>query len=92
MYQALPGDGSSGPYSQNFDNTPDIVGVTDAQGLVSLGNKPFGEFENYSITAGIALAKVKNLNTGVYRYIWIEVTDLNLAYWRGLTGVLLSDG
>ena len=91
MYQALPGDGSSGPYSQNFDNTPDIVGVTDAQGLVSLGNKPFGEFENYSITAGIALAKVKNLNTGVYRYIWIEVTDLNLAYWRGLTGIYILE-
>jgi hypothetical protein len=85
VYQALPGDGSSGPYSQNFDNIPDIVGITDSQGIISIGSRPFGNIESFSITAGIALVKLKNLMTGTYRYTWVEVTDLNLAYWRGQT-------
>ncbi len=91
VYQALPGDGSSGPYSQNIDNTPDIVGITDSQGLFSLGSKPFGDYESYGITVGIVLVKLKNLTTGQYRYVWIEVTDLNLAYWRGQTSLYVHD-
>lgn len=91
VYQTLPGDGSSGPYSQNIDNTPDIVGVTDLQGVVSLGSEPFGNFVPYGMTAGIALVKLKKLTTGQYRYIWIEVTDLNLAYWKGQTGLYIHD-
>lgn len=90
IYQALPGDGASGPYSQNFDNTPDIVGTTDAQGLLSLGNKPFGQYELYGITAGIDLLKLK-LPNGIYRYTWLETTDLNLAYWRGQTGTYIEN-
>jgi hypothetical protein len=43
IYQAVDGDGSSGPYSQYFDNTPDISGTTNAQGIVSLGSMPFGK-------------------------------------------------
>ncbi|MFV2044348.1 MAG: PQQ-binding-like beta-propeller repeat protein [Anaerolineales bacterium] len=91
VYQALPGDGSSGVYSQNIDNTPDIVGITGPQGLFSLGSKPFGDFESYGITAGIVLVKLKNLTTGQYRYVWIEVTDLNLAYWRGQTSLYVHN-
>jgi hypothetical protein len=91
VYQTLPGDGSSGPYSQNIDNTPDIVGIADSQGLFSLGDQPFGQFENYGITAGIDLVKLKNLITNKYRYIWLEVTDLNLAYWAGQTGIYVHD-
>lgn len=85
VYQAVPGDGSSGPYSQNFDNIPDIVGITDSQGLFSLGATPFGDYEQYGIMAGIILLKLKNLDTGVYRYIWVESVNLNLAYWGGET-------
>ena len=92
VYQAVDGDGTSGPYSQNFDNTPDIVGVSDSQGLFSLGSSPFGAFEKYwGATAGIILVKLKNLDTGIYRYISIEVTDLNLAYWRGNTDSYIHD-
>lgn len=91
IYQALPGDGTSGPYSQKIDNIPDIVGVTDSQGLVSIGDKPFGEFELYGILAGTVLLKLKNLTTEEYRYTWLEVTDLNLAYWRGETEVYIHE-
>lgn len=91
VYQALPGDGSSGPYSQDFDNTPDIVGVSDSQGLFSLDRNPFSVYDGFGITNGIILVKLKNLDTGIYKYISIEVTDLNLAYWRGQSGTYIHN-
>ena len=91
VYQAVPGNGASGPYSQNLDNQPDIVGVTDGRGRLSLGSRPFGPLESYGITAGIALLKLKDLASGQYRYVWLEVKELNLAYWRGQRGVYVHD-
>lgn len=92
VYQTVTGDGSSGPYSQYIDNNPDIVGVTDSQGLFSLGNRPFGYYENYwDLTGAIILVKFKNLETGIYRYTFIEVTDLNLAYWGGQTETYIHE-
>lgn len=85
VYQAVGGDGSSGPYSQYFDNFPDISGTTNAQGIVSLGSAPFGDINDWSITAGVILVKLHDPASGKTRYIWVEVTDFNLAYWRGQT-------
>ncbi len=91
VYQTLPGDGSSGPYSQIIDNTPDITGTTDSQGLFSLGNKPFGNIATHGITIGVALVKLKNPASGQYRYTWLDVIDLNIAYWRGETILTVHD-
>jgi len=91
VYQAVPGDGSSGPYSQNFDNTVDISGTTDSQGLFSLGSQPFGDLARYGDTVGVVLIKLHNPTSGQSRYVWLELTDLNIAYWRGETGVYVHD-
>lgn len=85
VYQAVGGDGSSGPYSQYFDNTPDVTGMTDSQGVVSLGSTPFGNIEDWGITAGVILVKLHDPATDQTRYVWVEVLDFNLAYWRGET-------
>ncbi len=91
IFQSVPGDGSSGPYSQSIDNTPDITGITDAEGLVSLGNKPFGNLEKYGTIASIGLVRLKNLDSGLSKYVWIEMIDWNLAYWRGETELYVHD-
>lgn len=83
LYQAVAGDGTSGPYSQNFDNIPDITGITDSEGLFSLGSQPFGNLEQYGTPQGVALIKLHHPISGQSRYVWLELTDLNLASWRG---------
>jgi hypothetical protein len=87
LYQAVTGDGSSGPYSQEFDNIPDISGVTNDQGIVSLGSLPFGDLYNIGTPAGVALIRMDNPENGEYRYIWIELIDFNMAYWQGETNL-----
>jgi hypothetical protein len=91
LYQAVSGDGSSGPYSQNFDNVIDISGITDSLGLFSLGSQPFGNLNQYGTPAGVALIKLHNPISGQSRYVWLELTDLNMAYWRGETGLYVHD-
>ena len=91
VYQAQPGDGTSGPYSQNFDDIPDIVGTTDATGRFSLGEQPFGDLEQYGTPVGIVLIKLRHPATSLERYTWLELTDLNLAYWRGETEQYIHD-
>jgi formylglycine-generating enzyme required for sulfatase activity len=91
VYQAVTGDGSSGPYSQDFDNIPDIAGVTDGQGLLTLGDAPFGDIETIGSPAGIVLIKLEQPATGELAYAWLEMIDVNLAYWRGETDVYTHD-
>jgi hypothetical protein len=88
VYQAFAGDGSSGPYSQNFDNIPDIVGVTDKRGLFSIGSKPFPDPEpprdpeQGHILYNVALIELRSPNSEI-GYTWLEVVDLNIAFWNG---------
>lgn len=91
VYQAVVGDGSSGPYSQDFDNIPDIIGVTDSHGVLTLGNAPFGDIETIGSPAGIVLIKLEQPTTGELAYVWLELIDVNLAYWRGETDVYTHD-
>jgi hypothetical protein len=80
IYHATPGDGSSGPYSQNFDNTVDFSGTTDADGLLSLGSQPFGNLQTGGTPGGTALLKLIHPITGEIVYTWMELVDMNLAY------------
>jgi hypothetical protein len=96
VFQAQAGDNRSGPYSQYFDNAPDIVGTTDSHGIFSLGRKPFPEPEpprdpeQGHILYNIALIELRH-PSGDTRYNWLEVVDLNLAYWSGQTGIYVHD-
>jgi PAS domain-containing protein len=91
VYQAVAGDGSSGPYSQDFDNIPDIVGVTDGQGCITLGGAPFGDIEGIGTPAGVVLIRLEEPVSGELGYVWLELVDVNLAYWRGETEVYTHD-
>jgi hypothetical protein len=91
VYQAVGGDGSSGPYSQLFDNVVDILGTTDSQGLFSLGSHPFGDLERWGTPAGVDLIKLHNPVSGNNRYVWLDLPYLNLAYWRGDTDLYIHD-
>ena len=91
LFQAVSGNGSSGPYSQWFDNTADISGVTDSQGLLSLGGRPFGDLRRYGTPAGVALVELRHPASGQVRYVWLELTDFNMASWLGETGVYVHD-
>lgn len=90
-YQAVPGDGSSGPYSQFFDNNPDILGITKTDGTFSLGGRPFGDLEQYGTPVGVLLIKLTHPTSGQNRYVWLEVSDLNMAYWRGSESLYIHD-
>ena len=89
IYQAVPGDGSSGPYSQKFDNIADIVGSTDSNGLFSLGSSPFPNIYNVGILSGIVLIKLQHPVSGEIGYVWVEVLEFNMAYWRGETDLYI---
>lgn len=91
VYQAVAGDGSSGPYSQDFDNIPDIVGVTDGQGCITLGGAPFGDIGGIGTPAGVVLIRLEEPASGELGYVWLELVDVNLAYWRGETEVYTHD-
>jgi hypothetical protein len=47
--------------------------------------------EKYGMLAGIDLLKLKNLNTGKYCFVWLEVTEFNIAYWSGETDSYTQD-
>jgi hypothetical protein len=91
VYQALPGDGTSGPYSQIFDNIADLTGFTDSQGYFSLGSHPFGDLDTYGTPVGIVLIKLQHPITSLSRYVWLELLDLNMAYWRGQTSLYTQE-
>lgn len=78
-------------YAKLFDNVPDIVGLTDSRGEFSLGAEPFGGNQRCEaprptgcISAAVALIRMTRTD-GQVGYAWLEIMDLNLAYWRGET-------
>ncbi len=83
VYQATSG---SGWYTKVYDNTADLSFTTDATGTVNLPRNPFGAGNiqhGYGYSNGLALVKVQ-LDGKTY-FLWLEVTDFNMAYWRGET-------
>lgn len=91
IYKAVPGDGSSGAYSQLFDNVADLTGTTDSNGLLPLGTQPFGDIDQYGTPVGVDLVKLRNAATSEVRYVWLELTDFNIAYWTGSTTGYVRD-
>lgn len=81
IYQAR----TTGLYTRQFLKDPDITGVTDNNGNISIGHNPFGApFTGANAMAhGIFILGV--LYRGQAYYQFIEVSDFNLAYWKGAT-------
>ncbi|MDO8658771.1 MAG: Ig-like domain-containing protein [Candidatus Levybacteria bacterium] len=87
------------PNTEDIDNTPEITGVTDSQGVITLTNRAvtttFTTATNHTLknnpfgdinvvgTNGTMLIKITKNNKEDYR--WLTITDLNLAFWQGNT-------
>jgi hypothetical protein len=85
VYQAAPQSGVW--YGKFYDDTPDLQLMTDSSGYVNLGRCPFSTTGTINHTYGhsnsvIILRIEKNGQAG---YNFMEVTDLNMEYWRGNT-------
>ena len=91
VYQAVPGDGSSGPYSQHYDNIPDITGETNIDGIFSIGGNPFGDLNQFGTPVGVVLIRLTHPTSGQDRYVWLEVSDLNMASWSGHQSLYIHD-
>lgn len=84
----LPNAGQS---AKRIDNIPDIVGITDTNGLISIGSNPFGEIKpdrlnkkiSPGLSNGIFILEISFNNQLGYKVM--EVSDFNLAYWSGAT-------
>lgn|GEM_PF-1191742 len=74
-------------YGKTIDNTADQFYTADADGVVHLPRNPFNPGGNithtYGRADGVMLLRFQQDDQVWYRLM--EVSDFNLAYWRGLT-------
>jgi hypothetical protein len=82
--------------SRRIDNLPEFSGVTDAQGLLPLPNRPSGgapatatgytlhdnPFGPIEVGGGGNIGLLKLQKDGAEQFSWLTVADLNLDYWR----------
>ena len=83
VYQAAPGPGW---YGKTFDNAYDLEFTTDTDGYAHLPRNPFSSgpiVHTYGQTNGIVVLRIELGGEVWYRFL--EVTEFNLAYWRGHT-------
>lgn len=83
VYQAVSGPGW---YGKTIDNTPDLEFTTDGSGYAEFPRNPFASGNvrhTYGIANGIMVLRIAHQNQVWYRFQ--EVTDFNIAYWRGHT-------
>jgi len=66
-----------------FDAKPDFTGVTDSQGAWTLDRPPYRVILNW--TSNGALLFVVQPREGPRRAGFLNITDFNLAFWRGQT-------
>jgi hypothetical protein len=65
-------------HGQVFDNQPDLVATTDGLGYVHLPRDPFGAV---NATDGTVILKLRY--RGQLYFMFQELTDFNVAFWRG---------
>jgi hypothetical protein len=86
---ALPGAGvrvyQARPFQRVFDDTPDLELVADDRGQVLLGGNPFTSEERFAPALGDGVVILRVQHAGRVGYGFLEVSDFNLAYWRGET-------
>ena len=74
-------------YGARFDDTPDLVLKTDANGQVLVGRSPFSPDGTVThapdFNSGVAIVKVKKDNFVAHGFL--ESRLFNLEYWRGNT-------
>jgi hypothetical protein len=74
-------------YQRQGEAVPDKPvhqGAADANGVFSLGAKPFGDICVVG-TNGSLLCRVEDPRTGSVDWAWTQIDEFNLAKWRGQT-------
>ena len=68
-----------------IDNTVDVTGTTDSQGLFNMGTNPFsrGEPLAWNVYYDVNFMKVKF--DGQTHYAWLDIAQVNVEYFRGNT-------
>lgn len=79
VYRSVRGNNSEG--EQVFDNTPDFSTVVDSRGYANLPRNPFSDGRVSAYENGTLILKVRF--RGQLYFLFQEVTDFNLAFWRG---------
>lgn len=73
-------------YAAHYDNRPDLVLRTDAEGRVELGRNPFADGPIVHYWRGSnAVAIVRVEKNATVRFGFLEARLLHLAFWRGET-------
>ncbi|MDD1652458.1 MAG: PKD domain-containing protein, partial [Methanomicrobiales archaeon] len=73
-------------YGKYIDNTADLTGSTDAQGLLALGSNPFSVAEpigEWDFPRCIDLIRVNY--RGHIRYAWLDIAEVQVQHLRGVT-------
>ncbi len=71
-------------YAKQFHQLPDIKGTADNQGIIDLGQDPFGIRRQGDFTVRDKLLILAETEYGSQKsYSFCEVSDFHLAYWKG---------
>ncbi|MBN2053974.1 FG-GAP repeat protein, partial [bacterium] len=68
-------------YRKVVDNDPEIVAFTDEDGIISLGDEPFGDYSDNRFAEGMILLRIRYNSQVEYRFQ--DQIEFNLAYWGG---------
>lgn len=77
--------GGTGWYAKTYDNVSDATFTTDANGFITMPQNPFGSpiRHTYGLANTVMILKIRH--HGELYFTFQEITDFNLAYWRGNT-------
>ncbi len=67
--------------SGEIPNTPFAEGITDSNGIFSIGEKPYGDWIDIVGTNGLLFLAISF--NGHSHYEWITILESNLAFWNG---------
>ncbi|MCX5833446.1 MAG: PKD domain-containing protein [Deltaproteobacteria bacterium] len=85
VYQAGTWPGEWHWYCKYIDNTVDVTGMTDSQGLFNMGTNPFsrGEPLAWNFYYDVNFMKIKF--DGQTHYAWLDIAQVHVEYFRGNT-------
>ena len=87
VFQAGPWPFGGNPlYGKYIDNTPDLTGTTDPDGIFALGSNPFSVPEPVGAWNFFQCIDLIRVNyRGHTQYAWLDIAEVQVRYFRGIT-------
>ena len=85
VYRADTWPGEWHWYCKYIDNTVDVTGITDAQGLFNMGANPFSRGEPLAWNFYYDINFLKIRVSGQTHYAWLDIAQVQVEYFRGNT-------